>query len=305
MESAAPKDDGCAGASAAPAPGVGPHDAPTTGMDSLAAAAQLVSFCQTAAPNDVHSAPVPAAVPVAVPQPRLPMVPILDPIKLEAEQHTPPHTELISYPGLAAPADRSWTGEAEGWRAPPVPLLRCPAPALPGPGWGPPVPAREVFFADITTLQVAAGRPFLKYAPLIPDHVQASQNAPARRHAPAAPSAPPAPSSPPEHCRRPPTVGSKILDLYTLYTSVVRLGGMHRVAKKKLWKAVAAELRLPLTCTDYGFRLRRHYERYLCAPVTVHPPTTPAAMFCVAVLLSAVCVCSAWWWNFLRATCAL
>ena len=51
MESAAPKDDGCAGASAAPAPGVGPHDAPTTGMDSLAAAAQLVSFCQTAAPN--------------------------------------------------------------------------------------------------------------------------------------------------------------------------------------------------------------------------------------------------------------
>ncbi len=167
MESAAPKDDGCAAASAAPAPGVGPHDAPTTGMDSLAAAAQLVSFCQTAAPNDVHSAPVPAAVPVAVPQPCPTMVPILDPIKLEAEQHTPPHTELISYPGLAAPADRSWTGEAEGWRAPvpTVPLLRCPAPALPGPGWGPPVPAREVFFADITTLQVAAGRPFLKYAP--------------------------------------------------------------------------------------------------------------------------------------------
>ena len=80
------------------------------------------------------------------------------------------------------------------------------------------------------------------------------------------------------------------MDLYTLYTSVVRLGGMHRVAKKKLWKAVAAELRLPLTCTDYGFRLRRHYERYLCAPATVYPPTTPAAMFFVAVLLSAVCV---------------
>ena len=40
MESAAPRDDGCAGVSAAPAPGVGPHDAPTTGMDSLAAAAQ-------------------------------------------------------------------------------------------------------------------------------------------------------------------------------------------------------------------------------------------------------------------------
>ena len=57
MESAAPRDDGCAGASAAPAPGVGPHDAPTTGMDSLAAAAQLVSFCQTAAPNDVHHFP--------------------------------------------------------------------------------------------------------------------------------------------------------------------------------------------------------------------------------------------------------
>ena len=181
---AAPKDDGCAGASAAPAPGVGPHDAPTTGMDSLAAAAQLVSFCQTAAPNEVHSDPVPAAVPVAVPQPRPAMVPTLDPIKLEAQQHTPPHTELISYPGLAAPADRSWTGEAEGWRAPvpTVPLLRCPAPALPGPGWGPPVPAREVFFADITALQVAAGRPFLKYAPR--DHVQAPPNAPAAPHAP-------------------------------------------------------------------------------------------------------------------------
>ena len=207
---AAPKDDGCAGASAAPAPGVGPHDAPTTGMDSLAAAAQLVSFCQTAAPNEVHSDPVPAAVPVAVPQPRPAMVPTLDPIKLEAQQHTPPHTELISYPGLAAPADRSWTGEAEGWRAPvpTVPLLRCPAPALPGPGWGPPVPAREVFFADITALQVAAGRPFLKYAPR--DHVQAPPNAPQRlsqtpntsRGCPTPPNASQRPQAPPNVSQR-------------------------------------------------------------------------------------------------------
>jgi len=72
-----------------------------------------------------------------------------------------------------------------------------------------------------------------------------------------------------------PTVGMKALDLYTLYQEVSTRGGMHEVVKKKLWKSVAKTLKLPTTCTDYGFRLRRHYERYLLAYEQKHLGTTP------------------------------
>ena len=67
----------------------------------------------------------------------------------------------------------------------------------------------------------------------------------------------------------------KALDLFVLYEEVAMRGGMHEVVTKKLWKAVAATLQLPTTCTDYGFRLRRHYERYLLAYEQKHLGTVP------------------------------
>ena len=94
---------------------------------------------------------------------------------------------------------------------------------------------RERFFAEVSQLQEAAGTPFVKV----------------------------------------PTVGMKTLDLYTLYQEVSKRGGMHEVVTKKLWKSVAAILKLPTTCTDYGFRLRRHYERYLLAYERKHLGTVP------------------------------
>ena len=63
---------------------------------------------------------------------------------------------------------------------------------------------------------------------------------------------------------RVPEMGSKALDLYTLYTEVTARGGMNIVVQRKLWKPVAVALGIPLgSCTDYGYRLRRHYERYV------------------------------------------
>ena len=36
------------------------------------------------------------------------------------------------------------------------------------------------------------------------------------------------------------------------------------MVKEKLWKPIAVELGISLkVCTDYGFRLRNHYERFL------------------------------------------
>lgn len=91
------------------------------------------------------------------------------------------------------------------------------------------------FYAEVAQLQEAAGTPFVKV----------------------------------------PTVGMKTLDLFVLYQEVAKRGGMHEVVSKKLWKAVAATLQLPTTCTDYGFRLRRHYERYLLAYERKHLGTVP------------------------------
>ena len=48
------------------------------------------------------------------------------------------------------------------------------------------------------------------------------------------------------------------------------------VVKNKMWKSVAGKLKLPTTCTDYGFRLRRHYERYLLAYEQKHLGTAVA-----------------------------
>ncbi len=70
---------------------------------------------------------------------------------------------------------------------------------------------------------------------------------------------------------RVPEMGSQPLDLYELYQRVTARGGLNVVVTNKLWKPVAKELGIPLgSCTDYGYRLRRHYVRYLLAYEELH-----------------------------------
>lgn len=69
-----------------------------------------------------------------------------------------------------------------------------------------------------------------------------------------------------------PTVGKMELNLLQLFTEVVAVGGMAEVVRRKHWKAIASTLKLPASCTDYGFRLRKHYERFLLPYETHHMP---------------------------------
>jgi hypothetical protein len=70
---------------------------------------------------------------------------------------------------------------------------------------------------------------------------------------------------------RVPEMGSRALDLYHLYQRVTSRGGLNVVVSNKLWKPVAKELGIPLgSCTDYGYRLRRHYVRYLLPYEQLH-----------------------------------
>ena len=61
-----------------------------------------------------------------------------------------------------------------------------------------------------------------------------------------------------------PVVGKIPLDLFALHRQVAAHGGFEKVLKDKMWKPIAINLGISLkACTDYGFRLRRHYERFL------------------------------------------
>ena len=61
-----------------------------------------------------------------------------------------------------------------------------------------------------------------------------------------------------------PLVAKVPLDLYRLHQLVQQHGGFAQVVKRKLWKPVAMGLGISLkVCTDYGFRLRKHYENFL------------------------------------------
>ena len=76
---------------------------------------------------------------------------------------------------------------------------------------------------------------------------------------------------------RVPEMGSKALDLFTLHKEVTARGGMNVVVERKLWKPVALALGIPLgSCTDYGYRLRRHYERYVLPYELKHAGTSSA-----------------------------
>jgi hypothetical protein len=61
-----------------------------------------------------------------------------------------------------------------------------------------------------------------------------------------------------------PVVGKIPLDLFALHREVAAHGGFEKVLKDKQWKPIALNLGISLkACTDYGFRLRRHYDRFL------------------------------------------
>lgn len=56
-----------------------------------------------------------------------------------------------------------------------------------------------------------------------------------------------------------PMIGAKELDLYVLYTSVIKRGGAENVSNNKLWKDIVGEFDLPHTCTSASFTLKNHY----------------------------------------------
>ena len=62
-----------------------------------------------------------------------------------------------------------------------------------------------------------------------------------------------------------PQIAGRELDLYKLYTSVIRRGGYERVSSLKLWREIVNEFKLPDSCTSASFTLRTHYQKYLFA----------------------------------------
>lgn len=62
-----------------------------------------------------------------------------------------------------------------------------------------------------------------------------------------------------------PQIAGRELDLYKLYTSVIRRGGYERVSTLKLWREIVNEFKLPDSCTSASFTLRTHYQKYLYA----------------------------------------
>lgn len=62
-----------------------------------------------------------------------------------------------------------------------------------------------------------------------------------------------------------PQIAGRELDLYKLYTSVIRRGGYERVSTLKLWREIVNEFKLPESCTSASFTLRTHYQKYLFA----------------------------------------
>lgn len=60
-----------------------------------------------------------------------------------------------------------------------------------------------------------------------------------------------------------PMIGGKALDLYTLFTAVIKRGGAENVSLKKLWKEIVNEFELPPSCTSASFTLKNHYIKYL------------------------------------------
>ncbi|VDK39035.1 unnamed protein product [Taenia asiatica] len=62
-----------------------------------------------------------------------------------------------------------------------------------------------------------------------------------------------------------PTLRGTTLNLYSLFTSVVKHGGYSKVTEKDLWEAVSKDIGCPSACVNYSVALRRVYCQYLVA----------------------------------------
>ncbi|CDS36846.1 AT rich interaction region [Echinococcus multilocularis] len=62
-----------------------------------------------------------------------------------------------------------------------------------------------------------------------------------------------------------PTVRGTPLNLYSLFTSVVKHGGYSKVTEKDLWETVSKDIGCPSACANYSVALRRVYCHYLVA----------------------------------------
>ncbi|KAM8974293.1 AT-rich interactive domain-containing protein 2 isoform 2-T2 [Pelodytes ibericus] len=70
--------------------------------------------------------------------------------------------------------------------------------------------------------------------------------------------------------RKIPAVGGRELDLHTLYTKVITLGGFAKVSEKNQWGEIVEEFHFPRGCANAAFALKQYYLRYLEKYEKVH-----------------------------------
>ncbi|XP_018568229.1 AT-rich interactive domain-containing protein 2 isoform X2 [Anoplophora glabripennis] len=70
--------------------------------------------------------------------------------------------------------------------------------------------------------------------------------------------------------KRAPTLGSREVDLYLLYSLVTSLGGWIKVNSRNAWKDLLPSLKIPATCVNGSVALKQIYLRYLDRWEKVH-----------------------------------
>ncbi|MEE6480780.1 hypothetical protein FKM82_012669 [Ascaphus truei] len=70
--------------------------------------------------------------------------------------------------------------------------------------------------------------------------------------------------------RKIPAVGGRDLDLHTLYTRVIALGGFAKVSEKNQWGEIVEDFHFPRGCSNAAFALKQYYLRYLEKYEKVH-----------------------------------
>lgn len=70
--------------------------------------------------------------------------------------------------------------------------------------------------------------------------------------------------------RKIPAVGGRELDLHSLYTRVITLGGFAKVSEKNQWGEIVEEFSFPRGCSNAPFALKQYYLRYLEKYEKVH-----------------------------------
>ncbi|XP_044136313.1 AT-rich interactive domain-containing protein 2 isoform X1 [Bufo gargarizans] len=70
--------------------------------------------------------------------------------------------------------------------------------------------------------------------------------------------------------RKIPAVGGRELDLHSLYTRVITLGGFAKVSEKNQWGEIVEDFSFPRGCANAAFALKQYYLRYLEKYEKVH-----------------------------------